>query len=109
MQHKPYSLIKQLKFSFLKDGDAINVGNYTFQCVETPGHTTGHMCLYESSKKILISGDHILNVTTPNISLLDYRQNLLGEYVSSLDKVYKLYVELVLPGHGDVFRGCKKE
>jgi len=82
-----------------KDGDAVNVGDYLFECIETPGHTAGHLCLYEPDKKILISGDHILFDITPNISQWNEGQKPLSDYLASLDKVYDLDVELVLPGH----------
>ena len=57
------------------------------------------MCLYEPDKKILISGDHILFDISPNISFWPGAENPLKDYLSSLDKVYPLEVELVLPGH----------
>ncbi|MFU8795948.1 MAG: MBL fold metallo-hydrolase [Dehalococcoidia bacterium] len=99
-----YSAKKQLDFSTLKDGDTIAVGDYMFECIETPGHTEGHICLYERSGKILISGDHILGDITPNISLWSDRRNPLREYLASLEKVYDLDVELVLPGHRGIIR-----
>jgi glyoxylase-like metal-dependent hydrolase (beta-lactamase superfamily II) len=75
--------------------------------VETPGHTPGHICLYEPSKKVFICGDHILFDITPNITLSSEEGNPLREYLVSLDKVYDLAVELVLPGHRSVFRNQK--
>ena len=66
------------------------------------------MCLYEPNKKILVAGDHILGDITPTISLLSDDWNPLKEYLESLDKVYQLDIELVLPGHRDVFKNAKK-
>jgi glyoxylase-like metal-dependent hydrolase (beta-lactamase superfamily II) len=97
-----------ISFSILKDGDTISIGDYLFKCIETPGHTEGHICLYEPSKKIFICGDHMLIDITPNILLLSDARNSLKEYLESLDKVYDLDVELVLPGHGSIFRDQKK-
>ncbi len=51
----------------LEDNDVIDVGGYRFTCVLTPGHTPGHMCLYEPEKKIMLTGDHILYDITPHI------------------------------------------
>jgi len=93
-------------FTPLGDDDAISIDEFQFRCVETPGHSKGHMCLYESEKRILISGDHILGQISPNISLWNYDWNPLDEYLKSLDKVNKLDVKLVLPGHRDHFRNC---
>jgi glyoxylase-like metal-dependent hydrolase (beta-lactamase superfamily II) len=97
-----------LVFHILKEGDHISIGDYVFNCVETPGHTMGHMCLYEPSKKIFVAGDHILNDITPNIQLWSDGWNPLKEYLESLDKVYQLDIGLVLPGHRSIFRNCKE-
>jgi len=83
----------------LEDGDRIQVGDYAFKCVATPGHTMGHICLYEPDKKILVAGDHILIDITPNIQCWSDIQNPLKHYLASLDKVYDLKVDLTLPGH----------
>ena len=88
-----------LPFSIVKEGDIIIAGEYQFVCIETPGHTRGHICLYEPEKRVLVAGDHILNEITPNITLWSYDRNPLKEYLSSLNKVSKYDVELVLPGH----------
>ncbi len=93
--------IPELKI--LADGEAITYGEYHFTCIETPGHTLGHTCLYEPHKKILISGDHILIDISPNIQCWSDGRNPLKEYLESLDKVYDLEVDLVLPGHRRIF------
>jgi glyoxylase-like metal-dependent hydrolase (beta-lactamase superfamily II) len=103
-----YSPNTSLSFCVLRDGDTMSVGYYSFGCIETPGHTPGHICLYEPSKKILICGDHILFDITPNITLSFEDRNPLKEYLTSLDKVYDLDVELVLPGHRSIFRNQKE-
>ncbi len=97
-----------LSFRVLKEGDRISIGNYLFECVETPGHTKGHLCLYEPSKKIFVAGDHILSDITPTIQLWSDDWDPLKEYLESLEKVYKLDIELVLPGHRGMIRNCKE-
>ena len=103
-----YSPDNSLNISVAKDGDTISAGDYSFRCIETPGHTPGHICLYEPTKKIFICGDHILLDITPNITLSVEDGNALKEYLMSLDKVYDLNVELVLPGHRSIFRNQKE-
>ena len=56
-----------LPFRFVEDADIIERGGYHFTCIKTPGHSKGHMCLYEPDKKILVAGDHILGDITPGI------------------------------------------
>jgi glyoxylase-like metal-dependent hydrolase (beta-lactamase superfamily II) len=103
-----YSPNTSLNLCVSKDEDRINIGDYLFECIETPGHTEGHICLYEPNKKIFICGDHILVDITPNITLSSEERNPLKEYLMSLDKVYDLDVELVLPGHRSIFRNQKE-
>jgi glyoxylase-like metal-dependent hydrolase (beta-lactamase superfamily II) len=99
---------ESLFFHILKEGDTITIGDYRFRCVETPGHTPGHMCLYEPRQKSFVAGDHILNDITPNIQLWSDERNPLEEYFASLDKVSELDIELVLPGHRSIFRNCRE-
>lgn len=87
------------EMNLLADGDAIDVGDYHFNCVHTPGHSMGHMCLYEAKKKIFVAGDHILIDITPNIQCWSEGSNPLADYIKSLDRVFDLDIDLVLPGH----------
>ena len=96
------------ELSVLGDGDTIIVGDYLFECVETPGHTRGHTCLYEPARKIILCGDHILNDITPNIQCWSDQGNPLKSYLESLDKVHELEVDLALPGHRRLFRNYKE-
>jgi len=98
-----------IEFSTVRDGDSIAIGDYHFRCVATPGHTEGHMCLYEPGQKILVSGDHILDDITPNISMFMAEEgNPLQDYLDSLDKVSRLDVQLVLPGHRNIFKNFRE-
>ena len=97
-----------MSFHILKEGDTLSISDYVFHCVETPGHSKGHMCLYEPNKKILVAGDHILGDITPTITLWSDEWNPLKEYLESLDKVYQLDIKLVLPGHREIFRDPKE-
>jgi glyoxylase-like metal-dependent hydrolase (beta-lactamase superfamily II) len=97
---------QDFELTLLDDGDTIEVGDYAFTCVQTPGHTPGHMCLYEPAKKFFLSGDHILIDITPNIQLWSDDDNPLEQYMTSLDRVTELDIELVLPGHRRLWKDC---
>ena len=97
-----------LPFRFVEDKDIIERGEYRFTCVKTPGHSRGHMCLYEPDKKILVAGDHILGTITPGIQQRIDNDHPLEEYLLSLDRVYALDIDVVLPGHRKIFRNAKK-
>ncbi len=95
-------------FTILEELDTLSIGKYEFQCVETPGHTRGHMCLYEANKRILVAGDHILDDITPNIQLWSNDRNPLKEYLASLEKINGYDIELTLPGHRRVVENYRK-
>jgi glyoxylase-like metal-dependent hydrolase (beta-lactamase superfamily II) len=96
---RKYSSKRNIDFSIVNDGDVIDIGDFHFRCVVTPGHSPGHTCLYEPEKKILVAGDHILFDITPNITYWVDMEDSLGKYLDSLKKVNALDVELVLTGH----------
>jgi glyoxylase-like metal-dependent hydrolase (beta-lactamase superfamily II) len=66
---------------------------------ETPGHAPSHVVLHQPERRLLLSGDHLLG----RISLYydyGYTPDPVGEFLTSLDVVAELPVELVLAGHG---------
>jgi glyoxylase-like metal-dependent hydrolase (beta-lactamase superfamily II) len=83
-----------------KTGEMLHLGDRHFEVVWTPGHTPGHLCLYQSEEKILITGDTILPTISPNISLHPHTPgNPLGEFIQSLHTLEQLPADLILPAH----------
>ncbi len=103
-----YSPGQKIDVTLVKEGDVITSGDYNLRCIETPGHTIGHLCLYEAEKKILFSGDHLLIDITPNISSWPDNENPLEDYFRSLEKIKEFNVELVLPGHRRYFSNFRE-
>ncbi len=97
---KKYLFSGRPDFVPLREGETLCVGRYHFRCIETPGHTPGHLCLYDPDTRILFSGDHVLDSITPNISgWVQENEDPLGDFLASLDKVAAFAIRLVLPGH----------
>ena len=89
----------------LEGGEQLAWGDFSFEVLWTPGHSTGLVCLYEANVQLLISSDHVLQRISPHVGL--HAQSLgnpLGDYVSSLRLVRGMPVRAVLPGHGKPFR-----
>jgi len=84
---------------YVEDGDVLEYGGCRLHCILTPGHTPGHICLYEPERKWLISGDHVLFHISPNICRWTAMPDALGSYLESLQKVRDLPVERILPAH----------
>ena len=92
----------------LDAGDVISNGSFEFEVLWTPGHSPGHICLYEPRKRLLFSGDHVLFDTTPHVGFHPQSgDNPLGDYISSLEMMERLKVNFVFPGHGPVFNSLK--
>lgn len=90
-------------------GERIAAGALEWEVVWTPGHSAGHICLYERTTKLFLSGDHILNPITPNIGLhAESMGNPLADYLGSLQAIRDYDVELVLPAHGNEFPGFRE-
>jgi glyoxylase-like metal-dependent hydrolase (beta-lactamase superfamily II) len=86
----------------LEGGETIPVDGDVLEVIWTPGHSAGHVCLYSPAHRYLISGDHLLNGITPNISWHP-DHDTLGEYLSSLEKLTHYEIDTVLPSHGRPF------
>ncbi|WP_431710564.1 MBL fold metallo-hydrolase [Glutamicibacter uratoxydans] len=75
--------------------------------LHTPGHTPGHISLYEEDQKLLFSGDQLLPKVTPGIGAgIDPSVNPLEQYLNSLEKLTDLSVRQCLPGHEYRFEGA---
>jgi len=41
----------------LRDGRIMQLGDAEWQVISTPGHTPGHLCLWQPDERLLIAGD----------------------------------------------------
>ena len=91
----------------LEVGETIVWRDGTLEAIWTPGHSLGHLCLYSAEHRTFISGDHILETTTPNVG---WRAGLdpLGQYMQSLDRTAEIDATTVVPSHGPAFSGLKE-
>ena len=87
----------------LEGGETFEIGGMIWDVVFIPGHSMGGIALYEPVAKILIPGDVIY---------ADYaigRFDLYGADASrlkdSLDRLAKLDVDILLPGHNQIMKG----
>ena len=92
----------------LYGGEIISTGVYDLEVIWTPGHSPGHICLYEPRNKFLFSGDHILPSISPNVSYhVQSGDNPLGDYINALHKLQNLPVDKVLPAHEHIFNDLR--
>lgn len=83
----------------LKDTQHIRFGNTTLELIHTPGHTPGHICLWNPENRLLLTGDTLFRESIGRTDLPG------GDYswimASILDKIMPLGGDVEFyPGHG---------
>ena len=76
-----------------------DAGHTVLRVIRTPGHTPGHLCLYDPARRRLFCGDHVLFHITPNICRWQGVEDSLGDYLSSLDRTAALDTAELYPAH----------
>ena len=87
------------RYTCVKDGAVMRAGDYALRCILTPGHSPGHMCLWDERSGLMFSGDHVLFDITPNITAWLSVEDSLGDYLDSLRAIREYPVKTALPGH----------
>lgn len=79
------------------DGFVAEGPGWTMEAIETPGHTSNHLCYALREENALFSGDHIMGWSTTVISPPD---GDMGDYLDSLEKVKARGFSTIFPTHG---------
>ena len=88
----------------VEDGDTVSNGTFQLEVLHTPGHTPGHICLYDPRKRRLFCGDVILFDAIPHVGVHPQSGgDPVGDYMQSLEYLGQKSVSFVFPGHGPVF------
>lgn len=70
---------------------------WTVEAIETPGHTSNHLCFALHEENAVFSGDHIMGWSTSIVSPPDGN---MGAYLHSLRKVQDRGFGIIYPSHG---------
>ena len=88
----------------LDGAETIELGGRRLRVEWTPGHSPGHVCLFDLDDRLLFAGDQLLPDISTNIALHPQSTpNPLGEFLESLERLLALEPALVLPSHGRPF------
>nr|WP_089219181.1 MBL fold metallo-hydrolase [Sphingomonas laterariae] len=82
----------------LGDGEALTGDGWSLIGVDTPGHTSNHLCLALPEADALFTGDHVMGWSTTVISPPD---GDMAAYMASLDKLMGRSDAIYYPAHGD--------
>lgn len=84
--------------TILTDNDVIDIGSRKVKVLHTPGHSPGHICLWEEERGYLYTGDLIYSGTLfafyPSTNPKDFKR--------SVDRISRLNVKKVLPAHNEL-------
>jgi hydroxyacylglutathione hydrolase len=89
---------------YLKEGELV-LGKVELQVLLTPGHTPGGLSLYWPRHKILISGDMVFQRSIGRVDLPGGDVKAMKE---SVEKLSRLPVDLLIPGHGPAIQGADR-
>jgi glyoxylase-like metal-dependent hydrolase (beta-lactamase superfamily II) len=84
---------------FLREGEAIRLGNDALRILFTPGHSPGHVCFYAEAEQFVIGGDVLFR---QSIGRTDLPGGDFDTLITSIHKqLFVLPDEVVVyPGHG---------
>lgn len=93
--------LRPIKISdYLEESNNINFGDFNFKVLHTPGHTKGSICLYDEERRILLSGDTVF--AGGGVGRFDLPSGSLRDLINSLERLSKIKVDKLLPGHGEI-------
>ncbi len=84
----------------LSDGDTIDAGGIVLQVLHTPGHTLGHISLFEPESRTLICGDAVHSDDAA--WLTEFREGIGAPYraLATLDRLAAMRPKWGCSGHG---------
>lgn len=75
------------------DGDHLG----EWQALHTPGHASGHLCLWHAAERWLVAGDMVASVGT---IVVDPPDGHMATYLAQLARLRALDARLAIPAHG---------
>lgn len=82
----------------LGDGEKLTGDGWTLTAIETPGHTSNHLCFALEETGALFTGDHVMGWSTSVVSPPD---GDMTDYLRSLELLYERKQDTIyLPAHG---------
>jgi glyoxylase-like metal-dependent hydrolase (beta-lactamase superfamily II) len=90
----------------LRDGDRIEFDGIRLRAIHTPGHASNHLCYVLEERKLLFTGDHVMQGSTVVISPPD---GDMQAYLASLEHLLALEIAAIAPGHGHIIETPHEE
>ena len=98
-------------FIRMREGDRLPIGGQDWRVVVGEGHSPEHACLWREADGVVLGGDQILPKISSNVSVWPTEPGAdpLGDWLDSLERMKAVFPDelLVLPSHGEPFRGVQ--
>ena len=95
----------------MREGDRLRLGGHDWRVVLGEGHSPEHACLWRKADGVVLGGDQILPKISSNVSVWPTEPDAdpLGDWLESLERMKTVFPDdvLVLPSHGEPFRGVQ--
>ncbi|MFF2775473.1 MBL fold metallo-hydrolase [Streptomyces sp. NPDC058052] len=86
----------------LDDGQVLRLGDTDWEVVRTPGHTPGHLALWEPEERLLVVGDALSDYDVGWVNLALDGPGAAGTALASLKRLADLAPRVILPSHGPI-------
>ncbi|MEH7094305.1 MBL fold metallo-hydrolase [Neobacillus vireti] len=94
---------------FLNEGESISIGGEPFEVIDVPGHSQSDLLFWNSETGDVFAGDHLIKAFSVNAFIEppssdeEERPKPLLQYRNSLEKISRLPLGTIYPGHGESF------
>jgi glyoxylase-like metal-dependent hydrolase (beta-lactamase superfamily II) len=86
----------------LHDGQILRLGDADWQVIRTPGHTPGHLSLWQPEERLLVVGDALSDYDVGWVNLALDGPQAAATALASLHRLADLAPQVLLPAHGPI-------
>ncbi|MYT11183.1 Glyoxylase, beta-lactamase superfamily II [Streptomyces sp. SceaMP-e96] len=86
----------------LDDGQVLRLGDTDWEVVRTPGHTPGHLALWQPDERLLVAGDALSDYDVGWVNLALDGLDAATTALASLKRMVDLAPRVILPSHGPI-------
>jgi glyoxylase-like metal-dependent hydrolase (beta-lactamase superfamily II) len=97
----PYTVDEQLR-----DGQILPLGAAEWQVITTPGHTPGHLGMWQPDEQLLIVGDALSDYDVGWVNLALDGPDAAATALASLQRLIDLAPRVLIPAHGPIPAGA---
>ncbi|MBV7504619.1 MBL fold metallo-hydrolase [Bacillus sp. sid0103] len=106
---RPFKEENWRNVTYITEDDGIFLGGKEFEVVYVPGHSQSDILLWNQETGDTFAGDHLLKAFSVNAFIEPpnpgevIRPRPLMQYRNSLERVSRLPLKMIYPGHGEAF------